>query len=68
MMFKRQRRRKWTRRITCKPPRAYKCFCISKRIVGTLFPRESYDNCMDSVETPKTVVLHLRGKIKEKSN
>lgn len=26
-----------------------------------LLPLESYDSCMDSVETPKTCVLHRRG-------
>lgn len=36
---------------------------------GTLFPLESNDNCMDSVETPKTVVLHFRkNKSKDKHN
>lgn len=49
-----------TGRSTCRPPRAYNFFCISKRIVGTLLPLESNDNCMDSMETPKTVVLHLK--------
>lgn len=28
-------------------------------MVGTLFPRESNDNCIESVETPKTVVLQM---------
>jgi len=31
-------------------------------MVGTLFPLVSYDNCMDSVETPKTVALHVKIK------
>lgn len=36
-------------------------------MVGTLFPRESNDNCIESVETPKTVVLQMdleRSKVK----
>lgn len=49
------------RKKTCKPPWAYRRLCISKSIVGTMFPLESYDNCMDSVETPKTVVLQKEG-------
>jgi len=28
-------------------------------ITGILFPLESYDNCIDSVETPKTVALQI---------
>lgn len=43
--------------ITCKPPWLYKQFCISNSMVGTQLPLESYDNCIDSVDTPKTVAL-----------
>lgn len=45
---------------TWRPPWAYKCLCIRSSIVGTLFPLESNESCIDSVETPKTVVLQIR--------
>lgn len=45
---------------TCRPPSAYNRPCISKRIVGTLFPLESYDNCMDLADTPKIVRLEKK--------
>ena len=53
----------WEKRIsgcTCSPPRAYKCLCIIRSIVGTLFPLESNESCIDSVDTPKTLVLHMK--------
>uniref|UniRef100_A0A2P2QNU2 Uncharacterized protein n=1 Tax=Rhizophora mucronata TaxID=61149 RepID=A0A2P2QNU2_RHIMU len=43
----------------CRPPWVYNCLCSIKSIVGTLFPLESNESCMDSVETPKTVALAL---------
>lgn len=48
---------------TWRPPRAYKCLCIKRRIVGTLFPLESNDSCIDCVETPKTFALQRKKKI-----
>lgn len=48
---------------TFRPPRAYKCLCMRRRIVGMLFPRESNESCIDSVETPKTLVLQEKSNV-----
>jgi hypothetical protein len=51
---------------TLSPPSEYNCFCILKRIVGTLFPLSSYEHCIDFAETPNTFTLHnLKTKLEQ---
>nr|GMD23617.1 Os12g0155250 [Ipomoea batatas] len=42
-----------------RPSCVYKRSCINKRMVGTLLPLVSYEHCIDSAETPKTLTLQL---------
>lgn len=44
---------------TLRPPWWYNLSCMSKRMVGTLFPFRSYEHCIDSAETPNTLWLQM---------